>query len=75
MSLPNIPDEYGIARCLCTGHPHPRQTHECSVCGADAQCYGDKGGYKCFSCAREEYDALSDTEAVELLGFGVIDDA
>jgi hypothetical protein len=70
---PNFPDHPDIARCLCTGYPHPRQTHECCICGADAQCYGDDSGYKCFSCAREEYEALSDTEAVELLGFEVLD--
>lgn len=69
---PNFPDHPDIARCLCTGYAHPPADHECCICGAPADCYGDTSGYKCFSCAREEFDDLRDDEAVELLGFEVL---
>ena len=74
MLIEIIPDHPEIARCLCTGYPHPRQTHECCICGASAQCYGNDSGYKCFDCAKEEFDDLTDEEAVELLGFEVLDE-
>lgn len=69
---PNFPDAPEIARCLDTGHPYPLAYHECQKCGAEAQCYGDTSGYLCFECAKEEFDDLTDEEAVELLGFEVL---
>ena len=72
--MSNFPDHPDIARCLCSGYPHPRRIHECRKCGAPAQCYGEDGDYLCFSCARAEFEDLSDEEAVELLGFEVLDD-
>lgn len=75
MSLPNIPDEYGIRNCLCSGYAYPAPKRKCRKCGAEAECYGDDSGYLCFDCAREEFEELSDVEAVELLGFEVIIDA
>lgn len=72
--MTNIPDHPEIARCLCTGYPHPRQHYECQKCGAPAECYGDTSGYLCFDCAKGEFDDLTDEEAVELLGFEVLDE-
>jgi hypothetical protein len=73
--MTNFPDHPDIARCLCSGYAHPPAYNECCICGAPAECYRDDGGYKCFSCAKDEFDALDDAEAVELLGFEVISDA
>lgn len=73
--MTNFPDHPDIARCLCSGYAHPPAYNECCICGAPAECYRDDGGYKCFSCAKDEFDALNDAEAVELLGFEVITDA
>lgn len=72
--MTNFPNHPEIDRCLRTGHPHPPAKHECRICGAPAECYGRDSGYKCFSCAREEFDDLRDAEAVELLGFEVLDE-
>lgn len=72
MSMTNFPDHPEIARCQDTGHPYPRAYHECQKCGAVAECYGDTSGYLCFECAKEEFDDLTDEEAVELLGFEVL---
>ena len=73
--MERIPDHPEIARCLCTGYPHPHPYHECQKCGAPAECYGDTSGFLCFDCAKEEFEELTDEEAVELLGFEVITDA
>lgn len=64
----------GVARCLETGDPTPSETHYCTKCGAVAQCYKENSGDLCFDCAREKFEDLTDEEAVELLGFEVIDD-
>ncbi len=63
-----------VARCLETGYPTQIETHYCAKCGAVAQCYGETSGYLCFDCARDEFNELTNVEAVELLGFEVIDD-
>ncbi len=74
--MEQIPDHPDIDRCLCSGYPHPRSAyrHECRICGAPAECYGETSGYLCFECARDEFNSLSDREAVEALGFEVLDE-
>ena len=70
----NIPDHPDVANAMRYGYPNtPYERIYCS-CGAPAQCWGSTSGYKCFSCAREEYNELTNEEAVELLGFEVIDE-
>lgn len=73
--MEQIPDHPDIRRCLCYGYAHPAPKEKCRRCGAEAECYGNDSGYLCFDCAREEFEELSDVEAVELLGFEVIIDA
>lgn len=70
----NIPEEYGIANTLRYGEPNKPEQHVCNKCGKMADCWGETSGYKCFECAREEFDDLTDEEAVELLGFEVIEE-
>lgn len=62
-----------VARALATGYPEPQEDKVCCVCGAPANVWGYTSGYKCFDCARREFDDLSDEEAAELLGFEVLD--
>ena len=68
----NIPDHPDIANAMRYGYPNAPEKHTCCKCGAEAQCYGITSGYKCFSCAREEFAELADEEAVEKLGFEII---
>ena len=70
----NLPDPPAIAHAMCYGYDHPQQIPECRICGAPAECYGETSGYLCFECARDEFNSLSDREAVEALGFEVLDE-
>lgn len=73
MVLADLPDAPDIACALRTGYPRLPETHQCRLCGAPAQCFG-RDNYWCFDCARRAFDALSDEDAVELLGFEVTGD-
>lgn len=72
--MANIPDHPDIANAIRYGYPNtPYERIFCS-CGALAQCWGSTSGYKCFECAKKEFEDLTDAEAVELLGFEVIEE-
>lgn len=68
----DLPDHPDIANALRTGYPTPPREELCCKCGLPAECYGDTSGFLCFACAREEFDDLTDEEAVELLGFEIL---
>lgn len=63
-----------ITRCLRTGYPREQEEHFCRLCGSAAKVYREDKGFMCFDCARYAFEDLSDEEAVELLGFEVIDE-
>ena len=72
--MSNFPDHPDIANAIRYGYPHtPRERIYCT-CGAPAQCWGATSGYKCFDCAKKEFEDLTDEEAVEILGFEVIEE-
>ena len=55
MSLPDIPDEYGVANCLCSGHARPVKFPICPECGADVdELYKDRCGdiVGCENCVK-----------------------
>ena len=66
-------DHPQIERALATGYPNPPEKHVCCRCGDPARVYHDDKGFMCFSCARFMFEYLKDEEAVELLGFEVLE--
>ena len=61
--MANIPDEYGIANCLCSGHAHPVKFPRCPKCDNECDkfymCDGDIIG--CDNCVKEA-DAWEETD-------------
>lgn len=63
-----------VTSALRYGYPARSEKHFCIICNAPATCWGSTSGYRCFNCAKAEFEELTDEEAVELLGFEVIED-
>ena len=67
------PEHPAVAAAERTGYPELQEDEVCCICGAPANVWGYTSGYKCFDCARREFEELSDEEAAEILGFEVLE--
>lgn len=67
------PEHPQVARTLATGYPNPAEREECAVCGSPASAWHIKHGYRCTDCARKIFEQMNDEDAVEMLGFEVIE--
>ena len=66
-------DHPQIERALATGYPYPIEEPVCCRCGDPAAAYHNDKGYMCIDCARFQFEYLSDDDALELLGFEVLE--